>query len=195
MTRRVLVTGFGPFGPNARNPTGEVARALHGRRLNGVEVHGVMLPVSWARAWPELSEAARHLRPNALVAFGVAPRAGVSFESTARNVRGPLADVDGSAGARAEAIEPGGPATLASTLPRGRLRCAPLPEVPSDDAGEYLCNYVFYRLLQHLDFIPCRGFVHTPRLWSAETPEGRGEDQIAAAMTSVVQSVVSQGVV
>ena len=66
-------------------------------------------------------------------------------------------------------------------------------EAPSDDAGEYLCNYVFYRLMRTFDFIPSRGFVHTPRLWSADTPDGRGYGQIRAAMTAVVQGVVSQG--
>jgi pyroglutamyl-peptidase len=189
----MLVTGFGPFGPNARNPTGEVALELHGRCFGGVEVHGLELPVSWSRAWTTLSEAAERLRPSALVAFGVAPRLGVSFETTARNVRGPLADVDGVALAAAESIEPDGPATLASTLPWMRLRAGPLPVVPSDDAGDYLCNYVFYRLMRTFDFIPCRGFVHTPRLWSTDTPDGRGYSQIRAAMMTVVQGVVSQG--
>ncbi len=193
VTRSVLVTGFGPFGPNARNPTGEVALELHGRRLDGVEVHGLELPVSWAHAWPTLVEAAERLRPSVLVAFGVAPRSGVSFETTARNVRGPLADVDGVALAVAEPIEPGGPATVASTLSWARPSAGPLPAGPSDDAGEYLCNYVFYRLMRTFDFIPSRGFVHMPRLWSADTPDGRGYGQIRAAMTAVVQGVVSQG--
>ena len=190
MSGGVLVTGFGPFGVNARNPTGEVARALDGRRIWEVAVHGVELPVEWDAAFDALQGATAAFRPCALVMFGVADRAGVSVESTARNQRGARPDVQGRGGELAGPIEAEGPARLATTLPESLAAAVgPLPCTPSDDAGDYLCNFVFYRALRSLTEVPLRGFVHVPRLWSPATPDGRSLSQIQASMTSVVTAL------
>jgi len=189
MSGGVLVSGFGPFGVNTRNPTGEVARALDGRCLWGVTLRGVELPVEWGTAFEALQAAVAASRPRALVMFGVADRAGVSIESTARNDRSARPDVRGQAGP-AGPIEAEGPARLASTLPASlAASLGPLPCIPSDDAGDYLCNYVFYRALRSLPDVPLRGFVHVPRLWSPATPDGRSWSQIQASMTHLVAAL------
>ena len=190
MSGGVLVTGFGPFGVNARNPTGEVARALDGGRVWGVALHGVELPVEWDAAFEALQAAAAACQPRALVMFGVADRAGVSVESTARNHRGARPDVRGRGGDLVGPIEAGGPARLETTLPASLAAAVgPLPITPSDDAGDYLCNFVFYRALRSLLDVPLRGFVHVPRLWSPATPDGRSLSQIQASMTGVVTAL------
>jgi pyroglutamyl-peptidase len=55
-------------------------------------------------------------------------------------------------------IEPGGPETLASTLFR---KSTDARLTISDDAGCYLCNYVYYRALRLLPHKQI-GFVHVP---------------------------------
>lgn len=192
MTAGVLVTGFAPFGVNARNPTGEVARWLDGRRFCGVPVRGVELPVVWDAAFDAMRSAVEATHPRALIAFGVADRAGVSVESTARNWRGARADTLGRGEADAGPIEAGGPEAVPTTLSLVPGAGALLPDAPSDDAGDYLCNFVFYRAMRAFPHVPLRGFVHVPRLWSPATPDGRSLEQIRAAMTRIVEAVALQ---
>ena len=43
--RRALVTGFGPFLDVSDNPSGRIARAVNGARVDGLALHGLELPV------------------------------------------------------------------------------------------------------------------------------------------------------
>src|SRR5207253_1688336 len=47
---KILVTGFEPFGPWQRNPSGETARHLDGSTIIDAEITGLVLPVSFRRA-------------------------------------------------------------------------------------------------------------------------------------------------
>lgn len=150
----LLVTGFGPFPGVPYNPSGAAATAIDGARVGEVAIVGRVVPCSWARAWPAIVAAVAAVRPQALVMLGVAAqRTQLEIELVARNVAGARVDCDGGLpGACAP-----GPATLATTLP-----WAALPDVArSEDAGDYLCNHVFYRAMAELD-VPLRGFVHIP---------------------------------
>src|SRR5262245_42662392 len=97
----VLVSGFGSFEIFARNPSGDVARALARRRIGAagdVRVRAVILPVSFARAPRAWDRALARLgaRPQLLLGLGVARSAGFRLESGAgprlKNV--PRPDVD-----------------------------------------------------------------------------------------------------
>ena len=66
-------------------------------------------------------------------------------------------------------IREGGPDELPTRLPVDRLlealEAAGFEEVvTSEDAGGYLCNHVFYRLLDEVDASRVAGFVHVPPL-------------------------------
>lgn len=154
----VLVTGFGPFPKVPVNPTAAVARALDGAEVAGARVVGRVLPVDWAQGLPALDAAVAEAQPDVLIMLGVAPRAGIQVERVARNRCEVRADVAGATGPAVLAAD--GPAELATTLPWEAL-CA-LGAAPSDDAGGYLCNAVFYRAMQAHPQIAQRGFVHVP---------------------------------
>ncbi|MCB9522587.1 MAG: hypothetical protein H6702_04295 [Myxococcales bacterium] len=154
----MLVTGFGPFPGVPVNPTAAVASALDGARVAGVRVVGRVLPVDWAAGLPALDAAVAEVAPDALLMLGVAPRGGIEVERVARNQVNAKPDVQGLAGPAT--LAPDGPAELATTLPWEAL-CA-LGAQPSDDAGGYLCNAVFYRALWAHAQVPQRGFVHVP---------------------------------
>jgi pyrrolidone-carboxylate peptidase len=84
----------------------------------------------------------------------------LQIERIARNLNGDSPDVHGEV--RSGTIDPDGPPTLAATLFDG---FAASPESFSDDAGCYLCNYLFYRALRRLRPRGVRvGFVHVPPL-------------------------------
>lgn len=152
--RVLLVTGFGPFPGVERNPSGAAAQALDGLRLAGWRVAGRTLDTSWARAFAQLRAHVEEMAPEMLVMLGVAPRAAVEIERLAHNRCVVREDVDGCL-PPADAVAPAGPAVLETTLPL-------LPDVGvSEDAGSYLCNYVFYRARHELP-VPRCGFVHLP---------------------------------
>jgi pyroglutamyl-peptidase len=174
--RTLLVTGFAPFGPHARNPSELIALAVDGSSVGDIGVVGRALPVVWDAAFPALLAAVSEVRPAALLMLGVAQRPTLCFEVVARNVQGPREDTAGRLPERAEVV-PGGPRRLTGRLPWSRLETGPLPAVYSGDAGDYLCNHLLYRALHDLPTLGVRGFVHVPPLLG----EGEGEGTDAPA--------------
>jgi pyroglutamyl-peptidase len=154
---RLLVTGFEPFGEHATNPSALLAKSFD----------GVVLPVSYARAADALSAAIDDRDPELVVCFGLADGdTAISVERFAHNLEEADAiDNDGARGSGAE-IDPAGPLALRSTLPVDEivaaLRDDGIPAAVSRDAGGYLCNHIFYVLMQTLDPNSIGGFVHVP---------------------------------
>ena len=50
--KKILVTGFEPFGGDTRNPSGEAVRMLSTNE--NIEIRKLILPVSWKRAFSEI---------------------------------------------------------------------------------------------------------------------------------------------
>jgi pyroglutamyl-peptidase len=156
---RVLVTGFEPFGENTVNPS----------QLLAEELGGVVLPVSYARAADALRAAVAAREPDVAVCFGLADtRTAVSIERFAHNLdESSTTDNDNAPGSGKE-IDPAGPLAYRSTLPVdeivAQLQAADIPAEVSRDAGGFLCNHVFYVLMQALPANKIGGFVHVPPL-------------------------------
>jgi pyroglutamyl-peptidase len=163
--RRLLLTGFEPFGEVAVNPSWECVKDLDGEILGGrVLVRAARLPVSYERGPARLREEIESFRPGAVVMFGVAQkRTAVSLERVAAN-RCDAAVKDNDGTARSGPIDPAGPVARESTLPLVRVKRAfELAGVPvewSDDAGGYLCNRVFWEARAR--FKGPAGFIHVP---------------------------------
>jgi pyroglutamyl-peptidase len=124
-----------------------------------------VLPVSYARATEALKAAIDEHDPELVIAFGLAEkRDKISVERYAHNIdEADTTDNDTANGSGAE-IDPAGPLALRSTLPVDAIVAAlnadDIPAEVSRDAGGFLCNHVFYRLLQ----LRGGGFVHVPPL-------------------------------
>lgn len=167
---RVLLTGFEPFGGQRLNPSWEVARALHGTRVDGALVTGVQLPCVFARALPALQQALAQHSPDLVLALGQAEgRSEFSVERVAINVMD--ARIPDNAGEQPidVPVMADGPAAWFSTLPIkalvAGLRAAGYPASVSQTAGTFVCNQVFYAL-QHLlaGQGVHSGFMHLPLL-------------------------------
>jgi len=172
--RTLLVTGFGPFGGYATNPSWEVARALDGEHIGDLRVVAARLDVTYEDAPAQLAAALAAHAPDVVLSLGVAPTPAIRLERTAIN-RDRSAQPDNEGVVHEDTpVRADGPATLPSRLPLERMHAAlaeaGFPVATSDDAGGYLCNHVFYRLLDELDASKPAGFVHVPPLeapWNA----------------------------
>lgn len=173
-TQRVLVTGFEAFAGAASNPSGEVVRRLVSvpqpeLAACGIELSGVVLPVSYRGAGDALRAAIDAHRPDLVVALGLAEgRGGITPERVAINLDDArIPDNDGEQPID-EAIEEGGPAARFSTLPVkaivGALAEAGLPASVSLTAGSFVCNHVAYVLGGVVERNPGLrgGFIHVP---------------------------------
>ncbi len=146
---KILVTGFEPFGGgDDENPTSIMANGIDGRVINGAEIVGRVLPVSYAKAKSLLMDLLHSIKPDVYVGLGLAPGStGVAVEKVALNIaRG--RDNDGN-DMDDEPIIKDGPAAYFSTLPVKPLidalrGGAGIPARESYHAGTYLCNYVMY---------------------------------------------------
>ena len=165
-----LLTGFEPFDGDAVNPSWQIAQALHGQRLHGARVVAEQLPCTFEGAIGALQAALRRHRPRLVMALGQAGRSVISLERVAINVID--ARIPDNAGVQPidEPVQAGAPAAHFSSLPikamLAALREAGIPAEVSQTAGTFVCNQVFYGLMQALRRRPGvrGGFVHVPML-------------------------------
>lgn len=173
----VLVTGFEPFGGESVNPSWGVAQALHGQVIAGWPVVAVQLPCVFATAPGVLRAALRRHRPRAVLCLGLAgSRSAISFERVAVNwVDARMPDnagaqpVDQPVQARAAAAHFTG---LPIKALAQRVQLAGWPAELSFSVGSFVCNQVFFALMQALRRRPGvpGGFIHLPPL-----PEQAGQ--------------------
>ena len=177
----ILLTGFGPFPRAPFNPTGPLVERLARLRRPGladVKIVAHVFPTSYAAVDRDLPKLIAKHKPDALLMFGLAPRARVlRIETRARNAVALLPDAGGAA--RAIKIAPGRPFAVALPAPAARLlaaaRAARVPVARSHDAGRYLCNYLCWRTTEaalrkggpHL-----AAFVHVPPVRRKIGPRG-----------------------
>jgi len=151
----VLLTGFEAFGGDTRNPSEEAVRALDGAVVAGHRVVARVLPCVFGVAREQLLQALVDVRPAVVICTGLAAgRLGLTVERVAINVDD--ARIPDNAGARPvdRPVRDGGPAAYFSTLPIKAIvrewRDAGLPGAVSQSAGTFVCNHVFYALMDAL---------------------------------------------
>ena len=180
---RVLVTSFEPFGGEPKNASGLAVDALPAALVGSADELAVRrLPVLFDQAGDVLLQHLEELRPDVTICVGQAgARALVSLERVAVNLDDSRMKDNAGAERVDQPVTPGGPAAYFATLPtRGLLATLEAAEIPAElsySAGTYVCNHVFYRLMQSLAASPrpqLGGFVHVPRAREqfAGSPDG-----------------------
>ena len=179
----ILVTGFGPFPGAPFNPTGPLVQRLARLRrpcLANVKIVPHIFPTSYAAVDRDLPKLLARHKPDALLMFGLAPRAkAIRIETRARNSVSLLPDAGGIA-LRRLTIAAGGPAALAMPAPAHRLlaavRAASVPATLSRDAGRYLCNYLCWRATEAAGKKggpQVAAFIHVPKVRRGPVPRAR----------------------
>ena len=190
--KTILVTGFEPFGGEQRNPSQEIALALHGRTLAGRRVVGAVLPCVFGESIVGLKKLLRTHRPELVVCLGQADgRADITPELVAINVDD--ARIPDNAGAQPvdRPVVRGGPAAYWSTLPLkaivATLRARGLPASVSQTAGTFVCNHLFYGLMHALRGRRSvrGGFIHVPLL-----PEQTKRSQPSLPLEKMIEGIL-----
>lgn len=157
----IVISGFSPYEDLDINPSLEVPDAL-ARRVQiqefalpddvAFKITSVVLPISFANAWPALLDTIERVQPDIVIATGVKHAArGVQLERCATNIMdAPKPDVDNRSPRRTTIVS-NGPAAYWTRLPLRMIlndfAHASIPATLSSDAGTYVCNSLFYQLL------------------------------------------------
>lgn len=166
---KALVTGFDPFGGDEVNPSALAVGRLR-KRIGGLAIHTAELPTSYARSAGILRAAIDKARPDIVLCVGQAGgRSELCLERVAINVQDArIRDNDGKQPIDKPVVADG-PAAHFATLPIkacvAAMRKAGLPAAVSNTAGTFVCNHIFYALMDIAAShpIPMRGgFLHIP---------------------------------
>ncbi len=172
VAKRVLLTGFEPFGEYRVNPSELLVRSLEGKTIGGRAVAVRVFPSETRTLRDRLEAALIEEQAEVVIGFGLAARrAGLSLERVAINVLDfETADAVGTM-RKNDSIARGGPDARLSTLPLEGIvnswRAAGVPGYVSNSAGTFLCNQWLYEALSlttnSAPPVPV-GFIHLPCL-------------------------------
>lgn len=170
-TFQVLLTAFEPFGGETTNPSAiALQQLLESPPLAGVQLHSLLLPVSFQSSASLLTRQLNALQPDLVLCIGQAGgRAQLSLEQVAINLlEARIPDNDGWQPSGLPVVA-SGPTAYFSNLPLKAicqdLAAIGVPAHISYSAGTYVCNATFYQLMHQLAQTGhnCRGgFIHIP---------------------------------
>jgi len=166
--RKLLLTGFEPFGGASFNPSGAVVQEIAKHGVDGVEIITEILPVEFNRSAQILIDLIRTHQPSVVISLGQAEgRDFIGPEQVAIN----LADarIADNSGVKIEnqPISPSAADGYFSTLPIRSIveaiSALGIKAKISLSAGAFICNEVFFTAQSFLqDSNVISGFIHLP---------------------------------
>lgn len=184
MKRKLLITGFAPFGGASINPAWEAVKELPDE-VGDFVLCKLEIPTVFGLAAEKILEKAAEFRPDVILCVGQAGgRSAVTPERIAVNIRD--AKIPDNAGNRPVGgwVVPDGPAAYFATVPvlemAQAIRDARIPGAVSNSAGAFVCNDTLFLLLHHYAGTDVKvGFVHVP--WMP----GQGSPSLPLQQTTV----------
>ncbi len=167
--KKLLITGFDPFGGETINPAWEAVKLLPDQ-IGDFELTKMEIPTVFGAASREVLDAAQQCQPDVILCIGQAGgRKGITPEKVGINLRhGRIADNAGNQ-PQDEPVAAGGPAAYFATVPVRKMaeaiEAAGITASVSYSAGAFVCNDTLYTLLHHYAGTAVQtGFVHVPFL-------------------------------
>lgn len=182
----ILLTGFGPFGSHATNPSWESIKPLDGFRVGDYEVRIQELPVEWDTSANLLFARLDKDHPAMVISSGLDDSATkMRLEKNAKNYQ---SGKDNQGVLKNGPCIADGPSAYQTRLPLVSIQQALSSSVGSyisSDAGSYLCNHVFYHLMHRVEpTSTIAGFIHVP------LPQGTLKlEHITEAWKNILQAV------
>lgn len=165
--KRLLITGFEPFGGETINPSWEAVRQLP-ERIGSYNLTKLQIPTVFGEAAEKILDKAGLLQPDVILCIGQAGgRDRVTPEVIGINLReSRISDNAGNRPVNVPVVEKG-PAAYFSTVPvrdmAAAIEAAGIPSALSYFAGTFVCNDVLYTLLHHYQGTQTQvGFIHVP---------------------------------
>lgn len=185
--KKLLITGFDPFGGSDSNPS-ELAVQQLPDVLGEFEIRKCIVPTVFGAATRIALEAAEAFGPDVILCIGVAAgRDAVTPERVAINLQD--ARIPDNAGRQPTdaPIVPGAPAAYFATIPLKKIVSAieaqGLPARISNTAGTFVCNDLFYGLAHRYANTPVKvGFIHVP------ATDVLSVDGITASLTAAISA-------
>ncbi len=174
--KKVLVTGFEPFGGSSLNPSQLLVEALMKQKVDGISLDSLILPVEFDAAAKKLLAKVIESKPDIVISFGQAEgRSAITPEKIAINLDDAGIPDNGGYLRNNQPIAIDGPDGYFSSLPVEKMveaiKGAGVVSSLSLSAGAFVCNHIFYSLQHALKGSNIKsGFVHLPLV-----PEQSGE--------------------
>ncbi|MCD7782296.1 MAG: pyroglutamyl-peptidase I [Firmicutes bacterium] len=191
---KALITGFSPFGGEARNPSIDAVRMLPDAvRYSGgeIQIYKAEIPTAFGRAGDALCERLEKICPDIVICVGQAGgRKGISIEKVAINYI--FASHPDNEGNKPEGVPvvSGAPDAYFSTLPVLEIESALFERgfsaKISYSAGTFVCNDLFYTLM-HVTAGRgiSAGFIHVPY-----STEQAGERRVPSMPTAKISEAL-----
>lgn len=183
--KKLLITGFDPFGGNDKNPAQLAVEQLPDT-VGSFALRKCIVPTVFGLASRITLEEAEQFSPDVILCIGVAAgRDAVTPERIAVNIRDArIPDNQGNQPTGSPVVE-NAPAAYFATVPIENMTQAiiarNIPARISNTAGTFVCNDLFYALSHSFANTATRiGFIHVPDLDALELP------QIVKAITACI---------
>ena len=175
MARKLLITGFDPFGKDTINPSWEAVQRLPDV-VGDFALCKLQIPTVFGKAANCVLQQAEIFQPDVILCVGQAGgRGAVTPERIAVNIRDARITDNAGVQPQDELVVHDGPAAYFSTVPvvemADAIQKSQLPADVSNSAGTFVCNDVLYTLLHHYHGTATKvGFIHVPYLPEQGTP-------------------------
>ena len=182
---KILLTAFEPFGKDVENAAAIVCQQIPSQGAD-YQIEKRILPTEFAAGAQALMTAMDEVMPEIVICLGQAGgRKDVTPERVAVNLMD--APIPDNAGYQPDEVEiiPGGPTAYLTNMPikavMQQAKEAGYPVAISNSAGLYVCNDIFYTLMNRIAYTPANeatpaiwgDFIHIPYLTEQQgVPEG-----------------------
>ena len=164
--KKLLITGFEPFGGESINPSWEAVKKLP-EVIGDKKLIKLQIPTVFGKGFDELTKKADEVKPDIILCIGQAGgRKAVTPEVIGINLReASIPDNEGNQPVNEPVVKGGREAYFATIPVRDIVKAvneAGLPCSLSYSAGAFVCNDVLYSVLNRFDGIIPAGFIHVP---------------------------------
>ena len=192
--KKLLITGFEPFGGEKINPSWEAVNQLP-NEINEYEINKLRIPVVFGKASKTVISKAEEIGVDAILCIGQAGgREAITPELVGINLRNASIPDNNGNQPEDELIIEGGDCAFFSTLPVRKISkaindCGIKSQV-SYSAGAYVCNDVLYTLLAHFNKTETRvAFIHVPYIKEQHKEPSVSLDDIVKGLIAAIQNM------
>ena len=188
--KKLLITGFDPFGGANANPSWLAVEQLPDR-VGNFELCKLQIATVYGEATRTVLETASEFHPDVILCVGQAGgRDAVTPERIGVNIRDARIPDNAGNQPRGEFVSAGGPAAYFATVPVEKMaqaiRDTQIPATVSNSAGAFVCNDTLYGLLHAYAGTNVQvGFIHVPYLPEQGSPSMALARIVSAIITAI----------